>query len=388
MTISNRIYLDHAASTPALPEVVAVMNEYLLNTFGNPSSLHHFGQEARKAIDDARDTIASALGAVPAEIYFTSGGTESNNLALIGTATALFKRGKHIITTAVEHDAVLKPCIFLAENGFEITYLPVDKHGLVDPADLRRSITSKTVLVSIMHANNEVGTIEPIEECSAITREAGIPFHTDAIQSAGHIPVGVNALGVDMLSIAGHKFGGPKGVGALFVRRGTRINSLIHGGAQERERRAGTENVPGIMGMAKALEIAVGEMDEQAKIESELKDQLIRGLMEELPDAILNGHPTRRLPGNVNISIPGVEGESLLLNLDMQGIAVSSGSACSSGAIQPSHVLRAMGLPFTLAQAGIRLSLGRSNTPEQIERVINVLPAIVTKLRSASPTVD
>jgi cysteine desulfurase len=388
MSNLRRIYLDHAATTPALPEVAAVMNQYLTETFGNPSSLHSFGQEAKRGMDSARDTIADALGAHPSEIYFTSGGTESDNLALIGVTTALAKRGNHIITTSIEHHAIFETCAFLQTNGFEVTFLPVDEYGLVGPDDLRNAITEKTILISIMHANNEIGTIEPIEQLSAIARESGIPFHTDAVQTAGHIPVDVNRLGVDLLSLAGHKFYGPKGVGALFIRRGTRINPIIHGGAQERERRAGTENVPGILGMAKAMEIAMREMDERRERESALVDLLITGLMENIPGIRLNGHPTLRLPNNANISVSGVEGESMLLNLDMNGIAVSSGSACSSGALEPSHVLRAIGLPFTLAQASLRFSLGRSNTAEEIRQVVRILPPIVSRLRSISPISD
>lgn len=388
MDTSGRVYLDHAATTPALPEVAAVMNQYLTEIFGNPSSLHAFGQEARRALDSARDSVAKAIGADPSEIYFTSGGTESDNLALIGVTTAMSHQGDHIITTAIEHHAVLSTCTALQSRGFRVTLLPVDDFGLVSPDDLRKAITDKTILISIMHANNEIGTIEPIGELTEIAKESGIPFHTDAVQTVGHIPVSAKKMGVDLLSLAAHKFYGPKGIGALFVRRGTRINPIIFGGAQERERRAGTENVPGVLGMAKALEIAVSEMDERSSHESVLRDRLVAELMQRIPDLKLNGHPTLRLPNNANLSVARVEGESMLLNLDMQGIAVSSGSACSSGALEPSHVLRALGLPFALAQASLRFSLGRSNADADIDRIIETLPPIVSRLRSISPVIE
>lgn len=381
----RRIYLDYAATTPVLPEVAAVMQPFLFETFGNPSSLHWFGQEAKQALDRARDSIAHILGADTSEIYFTSGGTESDNLALIGVTNALASKGNHIITSSIEHHAVLETCEFLQGHGIEVTYLPVDRDGKVDPTDVSQAITDRTILVSIMHANNEVGTIQPINEISRITRARGIAFHTDAVQGIGHIPVDVNALGVDLLSLTAHKFYGPKGVGALYVRRGTRITPLIHGGAQERQRRAGTENVAGIVGMSKALELSQVGFAERAIHESSLRDHLIEGLATRIEDLQLNGHPTDRLPNNVNIAVQGVEGESMLLTLDMQGIAASSGSACSSGAIEPSHVLRAIGLPVDIAHGALRLSLGRYTTKEDIDRVIEALPPIVERLRSMSP---
>lgn len=382
MRAQRRIYLDHAATTPMLPEVTEAMQPYFECMFGNPSSLHSFGQEARRALDSARDVTAQAIGADASEIYFTSGGTESDNLALIGVSNALTAKGAHIITTSIEHHAILETCDCLKSRGMEITYLPVDGCGVVDPERVRHAITDKTVLVSVMHANNEIGTIEPITDIAEITRAKGVFLHTDAVQTVGHIPVNVDALGVDLLSVTAHKFYGPKGVGALYIRRGTKITPLIHGGSQERNRRAGTENVAGIVGLAKALEIALRDMDARARRESGLRDRLIRGLSEGIEGLRLNGHPTHRLPNNVNISISGAEGESMLLTLDMMGIAASSGSACSSGALEPSHVLRAIGMPFELAQGSLRFSLGRCNTDEEVDLVIESLPPIVERLRS------
>ena len=360
------------------------MRPYMTDIFGNPSSLHSFGQEARRALDGARDAVARILGADASEIYFTSGGTESDNLALIGVTEALADRGNHIITTAIEHHAVLETCEYLRTRGVEATCLPVDEYGLVDPTEVEKAITDKTVLVSVMHANNEIGTIEPIAEISKIAREQGIAFHTDAVQTVGHIPVNVDELGVDLLSLAAHKFYGPKGVGALYVRRGTRISPIIHGGAQERDRRAGTENVPGVVGLAEALEISQANVEERAREETDLRDYLIRELVARIPDIRLNGHPTKRLPNNVNIVIEYVEGESTLLMLDMVGVAVSTGSACSAGAIEPSHVLRAIGLPLQVAQSSLRFSLGRSTTKEDLDYVLQQLPPIVARLRSMS----
>lgn len=384
MSTIRRIYLDHAATTPVLPEVADVMRACQTEVFGNPSSLHWFGQEAKHALDAARDSIARILAADASEIYFTSGGTESDNFALIGAAKAYHGKGNHIITSAVEHHAVLETCHWLQGEGFEVTYLPVDRHGLVDPADVERAITDRTILVSIMHANNEIGTVEPIEELSKVTRAKEIPLHTDAVQTVGHIPVDVNALGVDMLTLTAHKFYGPKGTGALYVRRGTRIAPLIHGGSQERERRAGTENVVGIVGMAKALETCMDGLEERARCETDLRDYFVRRLFEGIEGLTLNGHPTQRLPNNVNIAVEGVEGESALLMLDLQGIAASSGSACTSGALEPSHVLRATGCPLHLAQTALRFSLGRTTTLEDLDFTVQSLQEIVTRLRSIS----
>jgi len=387
MSGGRRIYLDHAATTPVLPEVADVMRPYLTDIFGNPSSFHSFGQEAKRAMDSARDTVAGILGADPSEIYFTSGGTESDNLALIGVSDAMVGKGSHVITCAIEHHAVLETCAYLETRGVEVTYLPVDEHGLVDPSDVENAMTDRTILVSIMHANNEIGTIEPIAEISKITRGRGIACHTDAVQTVGAIPVNVDELGVYLLSLTAHKFYGPKGTGALYVRRGTRISPTIHGGAQERNRRPGTENVAGIVGLAKALEISQEGIEERARGQAELRDYLIRELTDRIPDIRLNGHPTKRLPNNVNVAFEYVEAESILLMLDMLGIAVSSGSACSSGALEPSHVLQAIGLPLHIAQSSIRMSLGRSTTKADLDFVIEQLPPIVERLRSMSPLI-
>lgn len=381
----KRIYLDYAATTPTHPEVVEAMLAYFRDACGNPSSIHSFGQEAKGAMEEARDKIASLIGARSEEIVFTSGGTEADNIAVKGVAYANEGKGNHIITTSIEHHAVIEACKSLERRGFEVTYLPVDSYGLVEPQDVKKAITDKTILISVMHANNEVGTIEPIAEIGSIARERGIPLHTDAVQTVGHIPVDVNELGVDLLAISAHKLYGPKGVGALYIRKGTRIIPFVHGGEQERRRRAGTENVPGIVGFGKAVEIAREEMDEGAKRLISLRDKLIKGLMRGIEHIHLNGHPTRRLPNNVNMSIEFVEGESMLLNLDLEGIAASTGSACSSSSLQPSHVLLAMGLSHELAHGSLRFSLGRETTEEEIERVSAILPQIVAKLRSMSP---
>jgi len=387
MKADKRIYLDHAATTPVLPEVADAMRPYLTDIFGNPSSMHSFGQEAKRALDASRDTVARIIGADASEIYFTSGGTEADNFALIGVSKANINKGNHIVTSSIEHHAVLETCEFLQTAGFEVTIVPVDEHGLVDPSDVEKAITDKTVLVSIMHANNEIGTIELIAEISRVTRERGIPFHTDAVQTVGAIPMNVAELGVDLLALTAHKFYGPKGVGALYVRRGTRIARLIHGGVQERDRRAGTENIPGIVGLAKALEISQDGIEERARAQAELRDYLIRGLIARIEDMRLNGHPTKRLPNNANVSIQHVEGESMLLSLDMVGIAASSGSACTSGSLEPSHVLQAIGQPFEIAHGSIRFSLGRSTTKEDIDYVLEQMPPIVERLRSMSPLI-
>ncbi|HHV62887.1 MAG TPA: cysteine desulfurase NifS [Firmicutes bacterium] len=381
----EKIYLDHAATTPMRPEVLDAMLPYLKDRFGNPSSIHSFGREARKALDEARDKIAAIIGAGPDEIIFTSGGTEADNSAIKGIALARRDKGNHIITSSIEHHAVLDSCKALEKQGFKVTYLPVDQYGLVRPEDVRSAITDETILISIMHANNEVGTIEPIAEIARVAREKGVYFHTDAVQTVGQIPVNVEDLGVDMLSLSAHKFYGPKGVGALYVRKGVRALPFMHGGGQERGRRAGTENVPGIVGMAYALELAVKEMDENIKKVSGLRDALIRGVTERIDHVRVNGHPVKRLPGNASFCFEFVEGESILLNLDMKGIAGSSGSACTSGSLEPSHVLLAMGLPHEIAHGSLRLTLGRDNTMEQVRYVLDVLPEIISKLRSMSP---
>jgi cysteine desulfurase len=382
----KKIYLDHAATTPVDPEVLKVMLPYFCESFGNPSSIHSFGRENRKAIEDARAIVAKELGAnEPSEIIFTGCGSESDNMVLKGIASACRDKGNHIITSAIEHHAIFDTCKFLEKQGFEITYVPVNAAGLVNPQDVANLLTDRTILVSIMHANNEVGTIQPIAAIGKLLRERKILFHTDAVQSVGSIPVNVNELSVDMLSLSAHKFYGPKGVGALYIRKGTRIHPLIHGGGQERNRRAGTENVAGIVGLAKALQLANQNLvDNQAKL-SGLRDYLIDNVLKRFEHVRLNGDRTQRLPGNANFSFEYIEGESLLLNLDLKGIAASSGSACTSGSLEPSHVLLSMGICHEIAHGSLRLTLGKSNTKEEIDYLLEVLPEIVDKLRAMSP---
>ena len=381
----KKIYLDHAATTPTHPEVVAAMLPYFTDAFGNPSSIHSLGQESRAAVEESREQIARLIGAQSEEIIFTSGGTEADNYAIKGVTYANRHKRNHIITTSIEHHAVLEPCKFLKEQGFKVTYLPVDRNGLIDPEDARKAITDETILISVMHANNEIGTIEPISEIGRIAKEKGIYFHTDAVQTTGRIPVNVDELGVDLLAMSAHKLYGPKGVGALYIRRGTRIGSFMHGGSQERGRRASTENVPAIVGFGKAVEIAQQEMDGEMKRLVPLRDKLIQGLLERIDQIHLNGHPSQRLPNNVNVSVAFVEGESMGISLDLEGIAASTGSACTSDALEASHVLLAIGLPGELAQGSLRFSLGRDTTEEEIDRVLEVFPRIVARLRSMSP---
>lgn len=381
----KRVYLDYAATTPVRPEVVAAMLPYLGDIFGNPSSIHSYGQEARAAVEEARSKVAALVGARDEEIVFTASGTESDNSAVKGIAFANEAKGNHIITSAIEHHAVMEPCKFLEKRGFRVTYLPVDKYGLVDPDQVRKAITGKTILVSIMHANNEIGTIEPVAEIGRITRELGVYFHTDAVQTAGHIPVDVKELGVNLLSLSAHKFYGPKGVGALYIRKGTRIEPFIHGGEQERRRRASTENVAGIVGLGKAAELSLPEIDEEAVRLTILRDRLINGLLEKIDHINLNGHPRLRLPNNVSLSVDYVEGESMLLNLDMSGICASTGSACSSASLEPSYVLLALGLSHEQAHGSLRFTMGKWTTDEDIDRVLEVLPPVVAKLRAMSP---
>lgn len=383
--MKRNIYLDHAATTYMKKEVLDAMMPYLTQNYGNPSSVHSFGREARKAIDKAREQTAKALKARFDEIFFTGGGTESDNWAIKGVALANQNKGKHIITSAIEHHAVLYTCEFLEKNGFEVTYLPVDSYGMVDPQDVEKAIRPDTILVSIMFANNEIGTIQPIKEIGAITKEKGVYFHTDAVQAVGHVDIDVNDMNIDLLSLSAHKFYGPKGVGALYVRKGTKITPLLHGGAQERNRRAGTENIPGIIGLGKAIELAYENMEENNKHLIRLRDKLINGIMDRIDDVRLNGHPTLRLPGNVNMSFEYIEGESLLLSLDLKGIAASSGSACTSGSLDPSHVLLAIGLSHEIAHGSLRMTLGDENTDEEIDYVLEVLPQIVQRLREMSP---
>ncbi len=379
------IYLDHASTTPADPEVVSTMLPWYSESFGNPSTVYSLGVTSAHAVQQARDSIARSIGAESDEIYFTSGGTESDNWAVLGATEAQSKKGRHLVTSSIEHHAVLETMEYLEKRGYEITKVRVDGGGMVDPDDVRRALRPDTVLVSIMHANNEVGTIQPIAEIGKITREAGVLFHTDAVQSAGKIPLDVNELGVDMLSMSGHKFYGPKGVGLMYVRKKTHISPLLHGGGQERGRRAGTHNVPGIVGIAKALELASGRMAEDAAREAGLRDRLWAGLQANIEAIYLNGDATHRLAGNLNVRLDGIEGESMILMLDMEGICVSSGSACTTGSLEPSHVLLALGIAQENAHGSLRVTLGRSTTSEDIDHFIAVFPPIVARLREMSP---
>lgn len=382
----QKVYLDNAATTKVRDEVVEAMLPYFTEYFGNPSSLHLFAREAGKGLDTARAQVAKALNAKPEEIIFTGGGSESDNMALRGIPEAYKKKGKHVITSAVEHHAVLHTLEAMEKEGrVEVTYLPVDEYGMVTAEQVEKAIRPDTVLVSIMFANNEVGTIMPIEQIGETCKKYGVLFHTDAVQAVGHVPVDVEKMHIDLLSLSGHKFHGPKGVGALYVRKGVRIPALILGGAQERRKRAGTENVPGIVGMGKAIELATAELEDNAAKMKVLRDRLIFGIPARIPDVKLNGHPTERLPNNVNFSIRFIEGESILLMLDLNGIAASSGSACTSGSLDPSHVLLAMGLSHEVAHGSLRLTLSEFTTPEEIDYVLDTLPPIVEKLRAMSP---
>ncbi len=382
----QKVYLDNAATTKVRDEVVEAMLPYFTEYFGNPSSLHLFAREAGKGLDTARAQVAKALNAKPEEIIFTGGGSESDNMALRGIPEAYKKKGKHVITSAVEHHAVLHTLEAMEKEGrVEVTYLPVDEYGMVTAEQVEKAIRPDTVLVSIMFANNEVGTIMPIEQIGETCKKHGVLFHTDAVQAVGHVPVDVEKMHIDLLSLSGHKFHGPKGVGALYVRKGVRIPALILGGAQERRKRAGTENVPGIVGMGKAIELATAELEDNAAKMKVLRDRLIFGIPARIPDVKLNGHPTERLPNNVNFSIRFIEGESILLMLDLNGIAASSGSACTSGSLDPSHVLLAMGLSHEVAHGSLRLTLSEFTTPEEIDYVLDTLPPIVEKLRAMSP---
>lgn len=381
----ERIYLDYAATTPCDPEVLEAMRPYFIEKFGNPSSIHSFGQEAKKGLEDAREALADFLGAKPEEIVFTSGGTESNNFALFGAASAQEKKGNHIVTSQIEHHAIIEPCKVLEKRGYSTTYVKVDKDGIVSPQDVKRAITDKTILISIMHANNEIGTIQPIAEIGKIAKGKGITFHTDAVQAVGHIPTNVNELNVDLLSLSAHKFYGPKGVGALYIRKGTRINRFLHGGDQEKGRRASTSNVSGIVGLAEAIKLCKEKMNEEANFQIGLRDSLIKGLLDKIAKSYLNGHPNLRLPNNANMSFEYIEGESMLLNLDMLGIAASTGSACTSSSLEPSHVLLAIGRTHETAHGSLRFTLGRWTKKSDIDYCIEVLPGIVDKLRQMSP---
>lgn len=381
----ERIYLDYAATAPCDPEVIKAMEPYFFEKYGNASSIHSFGQDAKKGIEDSRDALAYFLGAKSEEIVFTSGGTESDNFALKGVVSALEKKGNHIITSVIEHHAVSEPCKFLEKKGFSVTYIPVDNQGLVSAEDVRKAITDKTILISIMHANNEIGTIQPIAEIGKIAKEKGVCFHTDAVQTVGHIPVNVNELNLDLLSLSAHKFYGPKGVGALYIRKGTRIDRFMHGGDQEKGRRASTHNTTGIVGLGKAVELCRKNMESEAKFQIGLRDKLIKDIPEKIKEVFLNGHPTKRLPNNVNFSVKYIEGESILLNLDLVGIAASTGSACTSSSLEPSHVLLAIGLSHEVAHGSLRITMGRWTKEGDVNYLLEHLPKIVAKLRAMSP---
>lgn len=379
------IYMDHSATTYVHKDVVEAMAPYHSENFANPSSIYSIAHTSRKAVDTARAQVAAALGAQPDEIYFTSGGSESDNWAIKGIASANRKKGNHIITSKIEHHAVLHTCEYLEKEGFTVTYLPVDQYGLVSPADLEKAITDKTILISIMFANNEIGTIEPVAELGAIARKHKVPFHTDAVQAVGNAHIDVNAQNIDLLSLSAHKFYGPKGVGVLYIKKGIRTDNLIHGGGQERKRRAGTENIAGIVGLGKAIELATADIEGHNKKIRALRDRLLAGIVDTIPHTRLNGHPEKRLPGNINISFEFIEGESMLLWLDDEGICASTGSACTSGSLEPSHVLLATGLPVEISHGSLRLTLGNVNTDADVDVVLDVLPKVVSRLREMSP---
>lgn len=386
--MNSTIYLDNAATTAVKPEVLEVMKPYFTEIYSNPSSVYSFAGKAKKAVEDAREQIAQVLHADASEIYFTAGGSESDNWAIKGTLEALKDKGRHVITSKIEHHAVLHACEWLEKNGYEVTYLDVDENGLISPEELERAIRPDTVLITIMFANNEIGTIEPIREIGAIAKKHGILFHTDAVQAFGHVPIDVEDMNIDMLSASGHKFHGPKGVGFLYLRNGIKMGPLIHGGAQERSRRAGTHNVPGIAGMGAAVKLAAEKMDENAKKETKLRDHLIARIEKEIPYVRVNGHRQKRLPNNVNVCFRFIEGESLLILLDQKGICASSGSACTSGSLDPSHVLLAIGLKHEIAHGSVRLTLSEETTKEEIDYVVDCLKEIVDRLRSLSPLYD
>lgn len=379
------IYVDNAATTMLEPEVLEKMMPYLTEFYGNASSIYSFGQKAREVVNESRETIAKCLNADAKEIYFTSGGSEADNWAIKGVADALSKKGNHIITSAIEHHAILHTCEFLEKHGYEVTYLPVDETGLVNPDDLEKAITDKTILVSVMFANNEIGTIQPIKKLAEIAHNHGVYFHTDAVQAVSHVEIDVKDLGVDMLSMSAHKFGGPKGIGALYIKKGVRVTNLLHGGQQELGRRATTENLAGIVGMAAALKLAMDNFEENTKKMESLRERYINGVLEKIPYCRLNGHRTQRLPGNTNISFQFIEGEAMLLLLDMYGIAASSGSACTSGSLDPSHVLLAIGLPHGIAHGSLRVTFSHHNTEEEVDQIIDALVKVIQRLRDMSP---
>lgn len=382
-----KVYMDNAATTKLSPDVLNAMMPYLTDIYGNASSVHAFGREAREGVEHARNQVAAAINASPDEIFFTAGGTESDNMAIKGVAHKYAKKGKHIITTAIEHHAVLHTCEALEKEGYEVTYLPVDEDGLISVEQVRAAMRDDTILVTVMFANNEVGTIEPIAEIGALCRERNVLFHTDAVQAVCHIPIDVRAMNIDLMSISAHKFHGPKGIGALYCRKGIVLEPVIVGGAQERKRRAGTENVAGIVGLGAAIERAHKNMSADMARVSALRDKLISGILKNIPHVKLNGHPTQRLPQNVNFSIRYIEGESILLMLDINGIAASSGSACTSGSLDPSHVLLAMGIPHEIAHGSLRLTLSDMTTDEEVDYVLETLTKTVKRLRDMSPLV-
>jgi cysteine desulfurase len=379
------VYMDHSATTSTKKEVLEAMIPYYREHFGNPSSIYSIAGDSKKAIDAARIQVAKALGADPYEIYFTSGGSESDNWAIKGIAFANRRKGNHIITSSIEHHAILHTCEYLEKQGFTITYLPVDKYGMVDPEDLEKAITEKTILVSVMFANNEIGTIEPIAELGAVAHNHKVYFHTDAVQAIGNVQIDVKSQNIDMLSLSAHKFYGPKGIGALYIKKGVKIDNLIHGGGQESKRRAGTENIAGIVGLGKAIELATADIDGRNNRIRGLRDRLLQGILAGIPHTHLNGHREKRLPGNINVSFEFIEGESMLLWLDDAGICASTGSACTSGSLEPSHVLLATGLPVEISHGSLRLTLGDTNTEEDVDFVLDILPKVVSRLRDMSP---
>jgi cysteine desulfurase NifS len=386
--IMKNVYMDYSATTYVKPEVLEEMLPYFTEKFGNPSSFYGISRETKRAIDKAREQIAEALNCLPDEVYFTGGGSEADNWAIKGIASAHKNKGNHIITTKIEHHAVLHTCEYLEKNGFDVTYLDVDEEGFINLDDLRNAITDKTILVSIMFANNEIGTIQPIKEIGEICREKKVFFHTDAVQAVGNVPVDVKEMNIDMLSLAGHKIYGPKGIGVLYIKKGIKIDNLIHGGAQEKNRRAGTENIASIVGLGKALELATNNLEEHMKRLTALREKLIAGLL-EVPYTKLNGpRGDKRLPGNVNVCFRFIEGESILLSLDFKGVCASSGSACTSGSLDPSHVLLAIGLPHEIAHGSLRLSMGEGSTEEDVDYVLEVVPPIIERLRNMSPLWD
>ena len=383
--MAKLIYLDNAATTQVYPEVLDAMLPYFTEYYGNPSAIYSFAGESKKAVDEARTNVAALINARTEDIYFTGGGSESDNWALKATAEAYESKGKHIITSRIEHHAILHTCAYLEQKGYEVTYLDVDEDGKISLEELEKAIRPDTILISVMFANNEIGTIQPIKEIGAIAKEHGILFHTDAVQAYAQIPINVDEYNIDMLSVSGHKFGGPKGIGFLYIRKGLKLRSFIHGGAQERKRRAGTENITGIVGIAKAVEIAFATMDERIKHETEVRDYAIKRILAEVPYCRLNGDAVKRVPNNINISFQFIEGESLLIMLDMAGICASSGSACTSGSLDPSHVLLAIGLPHEIAHGSLRMTIGEETTKEDMDYVVDKIKEIVTKLRKMSP---